>query len=88
MTCNDCWETAIFVRPGERETSPKTTPLPRGAFVDGMAAVLADALLLTAAPLAPPTKRKQGSRGWCSSEEVVIEMNVKWLEITQTYEGS
>ena len=34
------------------------------------ATTLAEALLSTAARLAPPVRRKQGPRGWCAPKEV------------------
>ena len=44
------------------------------------ATTLAEALLSTAARLAPPVRRKQGPRGWCAPEEVKAELHARWLE--------
>ena len=58
------------------------TPLPPGITrsVDGEASTLAEALLSTAARLAPPIRRKQEPRGWCAPEEVKAELHTRWLE--------
>ena len=58
------------------------TPLPPGTTrcVDNEATTLAEALLSTAARLAPPVRRKQGPRGWCAPEEVKAESRTRWLE--------
>ena len=58
------------------------TPLPPGTtrYVDEEATTLAEALLSTAARLAPPVGRKQGPRGWCAPEEVKAELHARWLE--------
>ena len=63
------------------EITSKLTPLPPGTThsVDDEAATLAEALLSTAARLAP-VRRKQGPRGWCVPEEVKAELHTRWLE--------
>lgn len=58
------------------------TPLPPGLCrtVDDEAAVLAETLLLTAAKLAPPIRRKQGPGGWYALEGVKAEFHTRWQE--------
>ena len=64
--------------------SKLTPPLSPGKIctritVDDKAAVLAEALLLTA-KIAPPIWRKQGSRGWCATEEEKAKLHSRWAE--------
>ena len=65
-----------------KEITPTLTPLPPGTTrcVEDEATTLAEALLSTAARLAPPVRRKQGPRGWCAPEEVKAELHARWLE--------
>ena len=64
------------------EITSTLTPLPPGTTrrVDDEAATLAEALLSTAARLAPSARRKQGPRGWCAPEEVKAELHTRWLD--------
>ena len=68
------------------EITSTLTPLPPGTTrrVDDEAATLAEALLSTAARLAPSARRKQGPRGWCAPEEVKAELHTRWLEREDT----
>ena len=65
-----------------KEITSTLTPLPPGTTrcVDDEATTLSEALLSTAARLAPPVGRKQGPRGWCAPEEVKAELHARWLE--------
>ena len=56
------------------------TPLPTGTDVDGMATVFTEAMLSTAANIAPRATRCQGPTGWCYSEETKEEMLTAWQE--------
>ena len=52
------------------------TPLPPGTNADGMATAPTEAMLSTAANIAPRAKRSQGPRGrWCASEETKVEFH-------------
>ena len=51
----------------------RLTPPPLGTDVDGMATPFAEAMLSTAAHIAPRAKRSQGPKGWCASEETKAE---------------
>lgn len=50
----------------------------QGATVDGMASWLADAMMSTAANVAPRPKEKIFPRGWCASGNVQQEVRVTW----------
>ena len=55
-------------------------PLPPGTDVDGMAVAFAEAMLSTAANIAPREKCSQGPAGWYASKEKKAEMLAAWQE--------
>ena len=62
------------------------TPLLLGTDVDRMATTFAEAMLSTAANIAPRAKRSQGSKRLCASEETKAEMLGSWQEIEAAIE--
>ena len=48
--------------------------------VDDMTSLLTETPLSNAADIAPPTRRKQVTRGWCSTEETKAELNARWQD--------
>ena len=67
----------------------KFTPLPPGTTrtrttVDYKAAVRAETLLLTAALITPPIRRKQGPTGWCATEGEKAKLHTRWKEREDT----
>ena len=55
-------------------------PIPDGACISGIAIVLSDIMLSTAAELAPRSKHSRGAQGWCASPGVEAETNAAWQQ--------
>ena len=50
-------------------------PIPDGTCISNIAIDMANAMLSTAAELAPRSKRPRGAQGWCAGPGVEAEMN-------------
>ena len=63
-----------------RTFTERFTSLPPATDVDGMRMMFAEAMLSSAANIAPRAKRSQGPAGWCASEQTKAEKVVAWQE--------